>query len=63
MIDLKDLVQSYLDEKPDVEVAKGLRDMITLMTEADHKVTLEEGHGCGRIQWYDLVIMSTLKRP
>ena len=42
LVDLKDLVQSYLDEKPDVEVAKGLRDMITLMTEADHKVTLEE---------------------
>ena len=42
LVDLKDLVQSYLDEKPDVEVAKGLRDMITLMSEADHKVTLEE---------------------
>jgi len=42
LVDLKDLVQSYLDEKPDVEVAKGLSDMITLMTEADHKVTLEE---------------------
>ena len=31
-----------MDEKPDVEVAKGLRDMITIMTEADHKVTFEE---------------------
>ena len=35
LVDLNDLVQSYLDEKPEVEVAKGLRDMITLMTEAD----------------------------
>jgi hypothetical protein len=42
LVDLNDLVQSYLDEKPEVEVAKGLRDIITLMTEADHKVTLEE---------------------
>ena len=42
LVDLKDLVQSYLDEKPDVEVAKGLRDIITLMTETDDKVTLEE---------------------
>jgi len=42
LVELKGLVQSYLDEKPDIEVAKGLKDMITLMTEADHKVTLEE---------------------
>ena len=40
--DLRSLVQSYLDEKPDVEVARGLTDVITTLAEADHKVTEKE---------------------
>ena len=40
--DLRSLVQSYLDEKPDVEVARGLTDVITTLAEADHKVTDKE---------------------
>ena len=42
LIELKELVQSYLDEKPDVEVAQGLTDLINLMAEADDEVTDEE---------------------
>jgi len=42
LVQLKELVQSYLDEKPDVEVAQGLTDLINLMAEADDEVTDEE---------------------
>ena len=42
LVELKGLVQSYLDEKPDVEVAQGLTDLINLMAEADDEVTDEE---------------------
>jgi len=42
LIELKALVQSYLDEGPDVEVAEGLVDLINLMAEADDEVTEEE---------------------
>tara|TARA_Y100000590_G_scaffold340745_1_gene388641 strand:- start:23 stop:829 length:807 start_codon:yes stop_codon:yes gene_type:complete len=42
LVELKELVQSYLDEKPDVEVAEGLTDLINLMAEADDEVTEEE---------------------
>ena len=31
-----------MDEKPDVEVARGLTDVITTLAEADHKVTEKE---------------------
>lgn len=40
--DLKSLVKSYLDEKPDVELARALTDIITTLAEADHKVTEKE---------------------
>jgi len=42
LVELKALVQSYLDENPDVEVAEGLVDLINMMTEADDEVTKEE---------------------
>jgi len=42
LVDLKSLVQSYLDEGPDTEVAEGLVDLINLMAEADDEVTDEE---------------------
>ena len=42
LVDLKKLVQSYLDEGPDIEVAEGLVDLINLMAEADDEVTEEE---------------------
>ena len=41
-MELKELVQSYLDEKPDLDVASGLTDLIHLMAEADDEVTEEE---------------------
>ena len=41
-VELKGLVQSYLDEGPDTEVAEGLVDLINLMAEADDEVTEEE---------------------
>ena len=42
LVELKSLVQSYLDEGPDIEVAEGLVDLINLMAEADDEVTDEE---------------------
>ena len=42
LVELKALVQSYLDEGPDIEVAEGLVDLINLMAEADDEVTEEE---------------------
>jgi len=42
LVELKALVQSYLDEGPDTEVAEGLVDLINLMAEADDEVTEEE---------------------
>ena len=42
LVELKALVQSYLDEGPDTEVAEGLVDLINLMAEADDEVTVEE---------------------
>ncbi|MBT3299944.1 MAG: TerB family tellurite resistance protein [Candidatus Marinimicrobia bacterium] len=42
LMELKELVQSYLDEKPDLDVASGLTDLIHLMAEADDEVTEEE---------------------
>ncbi len=42
LVELKSLLQSYLDEKPDVEIAKGLTDLINRMAEADEEVTREE---------------------
>ena len=42
LVELKGLVQSYLDEGPDTEVAEGLVDLINLMAEADDEVTEEE---------------------
>ena len=42
LVELKALVQSYLDEGPDTEVAEGLVDLINLMAEADDEVTDEE---------------------
>ena len=47
LLDLKDLVQSYLDEKPDVEVAQNLVDLINMMAEADDEVTEEEAMAVG----------------
>jgi len=47
LIDLKKLVQSYLDEKPDVEVAQNLVDLINMMAEADDEVTEEEAMAVG----------------
>jgi hypothetical protein len=42
LVELKGLVQAYLDEGPDIEVAEGLVDLINLMAEADDEVTEEE---------------------
>ena len=42
LVDLKKLVQSYLDEGPDTDVAEGLVDLINMMAEADDEVTEEE---------------------
>ena len=42
LVELKALVQSYLDEKPDTEVAEGLTDLINMMAEADDEITEEE---------------------
>ena len=42
LVELKSLVQSYLDEGPDIAVAEGLVDLINLMAEADDEVTPEE---------------------
>ncbi len=42
LVELKSLFKSYLDEKPDVEIAKGLTDLINRMAEADEEVTREE---------------------
>ena len=47
LLELKDLVQSYLDEKPDVEVAQNLVDLINMMAEADDEVTDEEAMAVG----------------
>ena len=47
LIELKELVQSYLDEKPDVEVAQNLVDLINMMAEADDEVTEEEAMAVG----------------
>ena len=42
LVELKGLVQSYLDESPDTDVAEGLVDLINLMAQADDEVTEEE---------------------
>ena len=42
LVELKALVQSYLDEGPDTDVAEGLVDLMNLMAEADDEVTEEE---------------------
>ncbi len=42
LVELKALVQSYLDEGPDTEVAEALVDLINMMAEADDEVTKEE---------------------
>ena len=42
LVDLKSIVQSYLDEGPDIEVAEGLVDLINMMAQADDEVTKEE---------------------
>ena len=42
LVELKAIVQSYLDEGPDTDVAEGLVDLINLMAEADDEVTDEE---------------------
>ena len=42
LVELKGIVQSYLDEGPDTDVAEGLVDLINLMAEADDEVTDEE---------------------
>ena len=47
LVELKELVQSYLDEKPDVEVAQNLVDLINMMAEADDEVTEEEAMAVG----------------
>ena len=47
LVELKALVQSYLDEKPDVEVAQNLVDLINMMAEADDEVTDEEAMAVG----------------
>ena len=47
LLELKELVQSYLDEKPDVEVAQNLVDLINMMAEADDEVTEEEAMAVG----------------
>ena len=47
LVELKELVQSYLDEKPDVEVTQNLVDLINMMAEADDEVTEEESMAVG----------------
>ena len=47
LVELKGLVQSYLDESPDTDVAEGLVDLINLMAEADDEVTEEEAMAVG----------------
>ncbi|MFL2995366.1 MAG: hypothetical protein ACJZ1Y_07105 [Candidatus Neomarinimicrobiota bacterium] len=47
LVELKELVQSYLDEKPDVEVTQNLVDLINMMAEADDEVTEEEAMAVG----------------
>ena len=42
LVELKGLVQAYLNEGPDTDVAQGLVDLINLMAEADDEVTEEE---------------------
>ena len=42
LVELKALVQAYLNEGPDTDVAEGLVDLINLMAEADDEVTEEE---------------------
>ena len=42
LVELKSLVQAYLDEGPDTDVAEGLVDLINLMAQADDEVTEEE---------------------
>jgi len=42
LVELKTLVQSYLDEGPDTDVAESLVDLINMMAEADDEVTEEE---------------------
>ena len=41
LVELKSLVQAYLDEGPDTDVAEGLVDLINLMAQADDEVTDE----------------------
>lgn len=45
--ELNELVKSYLDDKPDVEVAQNLIDLINMMAEADDEVTQEESMAVG----------------
>ena len=47
LVELKALVQAYLDEGPDTDVAEGLVDLINLMAEADDEVTEEESMAVG----------------
>ena len=47
LVELKALVQAYLDEGPDTDVAEGLVDLINLMAEADDEVTEEEAMAVG----------------
>ena len=47
LVELKALVQSYLDEKPDLDVASNLVDLINMMAEADDEVTEEEAMAVG----------------
>ena len=47
LVELKELVQSYLNEKPDIEVAQNLVDLINMMAEADDEVTEEESMSVG----------------
>ena len=47
LVELKELVQSYLDEKPEVEVTQNLVDLINMMAEADDEVTEEESMAVG----------------
>jgi hypothetical protein len=42
LVELKGLVQSYLDESPDTDVAEGLVYLINLMAEANNEVTKEK---------------------
>jgi len=42
LVELKTVVQSYLDEGPDTDVAESLVDLINMMAEADDEITEEE---------------------